>query len=133
MIKNKRYHVFLIIFGAGIAGYSGWLYTHGKICFLKKEKAVFQRETVFIYVHIEGQINRPGLYKVPSGARLGELIKEAGGLTGKAETSKINLARKLKDGEKIIVPEKDFLEAIGAGKAPEENYIKPPIEVKRQK
>ncbi len=55
-----------------------------------------------IQVHIEGEVAEPGLYILDEEKRLGELIEEAGGLTSKA--GEVNLAEKLIDGQKIIIP-----------------------------
>ncbi|HZK09453.1 MAG TPA: SLBB domain-containing protein [Clostridia bacterium] len=54
-----------------------------------------------IFVHIEGEVTKPGLYEIAEDLRLGDLVELAGGLTDKAEG--INLAKKLIDGEKIII------------------------------
>ena len=45
-------------------------------------------------VHISGEINKPGVYQ----------INEAGGLTENADIDKINLALKLEDQMRIIIP-----------------------------
>lgn len=55
-----------------------------------------------ILVHLEGEVINPGLYELTEDMRLGDLVDMAGGLTDKAE--EINLAKKLIDGEKIIIP-----------------------------
>lgn len=56
-----------------------------------------------IEVHIDGRVKNPGVYKIKNGTRLQDLIEEAGGLLDDANTSNLNLARKLKDGEKIVI------------------------------
>ncbi len=57
-----------------------------------------------IYVQLSGAVNNPGVYKVRKGCRLFELIKFAGGLTSDADGNAVNLARVVKDGEKIYIP-----------------------------
>lgn len=59
-----------------------------------------------IAVYITGQIKNPGVYYVKEGLRLGELIDICGGLCESADMEKINLAKKLVDSEKIIIPAK---------------------------
>ena len=54
-----------------------------------------------ILVHLEGEVINPGLYKLQEDMRLGDLVEMAGGLTDKAQG--INLAKKLIDGEKIVI------------------------------
>lgn len=68
-----------------------------------------------IYVHILGQVVRPGLYELPDGARAVDAVAAAGGFTPQADAAGLNLARFVSDGEQIVVP------AIGdaaAGAAP---------------
>lgn len=61
-----------------------------------------------IKVEIKGEINRPGVYSMKIGSRLEDLIKEAGGLTYKADKDRIpSLAKKLKDEECVIIPNID--------------------------
>ncbi|MEO8263390.1 MAG: ComEA family DNA-binding protein [Pseudolysinimonas sp.] len=57
-----------------------------------------------IYVHILGQVARPGLYALHDGDRGVDIVAAAGGFTPEADPTSINLARFLSDGEKIVVP-----------------------------
>jgi competence protein ComEA len=57
-----------------------------------------------IYVHILGQVNKPGLYALHDGDRAVDVVAAAGGLTAAADPAALNLARFLSDGEQIIVP-----------------------------
>lgn len=54
--------------------------------------------------HIDGAIVRPGVYAFRSGWRVADLVQAAGGLTDDADTQRINLARALTDGERVVVP-----------------------------
>lgn len=56
-----------------------------------------------IYVHIDGEVKNPGVYKMKIGDRVNDAIQAAGGLTENAEKGKINLATKLKDEMKIHI------------------------------
>ena len=56
-----------------------------------------------IMVHIEGEVNLPGLFSLEPGSRVADGIAAAGGFTSDANQATVNLASKLKDGEKIIV------------------------------
>ena len=58
-----------------------------------------------IIVDIKGQVNNPGVYSFrPSdNARINDLIKKAGGLAKDADTSTINLSKKLEDEMIIII------------------------------
>ncbi len=57
-----------------------------------------------IKIHITGEINNPGLIELISGDRILDAINKAGGTTSMADTSKVNLAYVLSDGEKIYIP-----------------------------
>jgi competence protein ComEA len=58
-----------------------------------------------VAVHVSGEINRPGLYYLPSGSRVDDAVQAAGGLTSLADGSLLNLAALLVDGEQVNVPE----------------------------
>lgn len=57
-----------------------------------------------IFVHVLGQVARPGLYELRDGDRVIDAIAAAGGLTEQAEPAGVNLARLLTDGEQLAVP-----------------------------
>ncbi len=59
-----------------------------------------------IYVHVAGAVKRPSLYQLPPGSRVWHAIKAAGGPTASADENAVNLAAKIRDGEKIYVPSK---------------------------
>ena len=56
-----------------------------------------------LVIDVIGEVEEPGIVTVPSGSRVHEAIEAAGGLRGTVDTSGINLARVLDDGEQIIV------------------------------
>lgn len=56
------------------------------------------------YVHVTGAVRRPGVYRVPSWARLDAAIRRAGGATARADLQGVNLAAKVADGQQVIVP-----------------------------
>ena len=58
-------------------------------------------------VDIKGEINSPGIYKVDINSRVMDVIMLAGGLTDNADTSVINLSKKVIDEMVIIVYSKD--------------------------
>lgn len=69
-----------------------------------EENIVEEVEDNSIKVHITGEINNPGLIELVSGDRISDAIEKAGGVTSLADTSKVNLAYMLSDGEKIYIP-----------------------------
>ena len=56
-----------------------------------------------IYVDVAGEVRKPGIYQLDSGARVFDVVLLAGGFTGKANQASVNLARTLTDGEQLIV------------------------------
>lgn len=57
-----------------------------------------------IVVYIIGCVKNPGIYKLDFDSRVSDVVNAAGGLLEDADTSKINLAFKLEDGQKITIP-----------------------------
>lgn len=66
-----------------------------------------------VYVDVGGEVESPGVYEVDKDARIYEVIDKAGGLTGKADTTDLNQAEVVKDGQKIVVASK--VESSGSG------------------
>ncbi|MCX6725708.1 MAG: helix-hairpin-helix domain-containing protein [Candidatus Shapirobacteria bacterium] len=63
-----------------------------------------------ILVHLDGSVEKPGVYELLGDSRLNDLLIRAGGLAAKADrqwvSENLNLAQKLVDGEKIYIPER---------------------------
>jgi competence protein ComEA len=57
-----------------------------------------------IAVDVTGAVTRPGLYKFPEGSRIQDAIDAAGGLLADADTTAINLAARLEDGQRLDIP-----------------------------
>ena len=58
-----------------------------------------------IFVHIDGAVVAPGVYELTEAhPRVNDAVMAAGGLAEDADTSALNLAAVLSDGEKIHVP-----------------------------
>lgn len=58
----------------------------------------------YIFIHVEGCVNNPGIHKVKYGTRLYEIIQIAGGETEDADLSRVNLASILLDEQKVVIP-----------------------------
>ena len=59
-----------------------------------------------VVVDVAGAVRDPGVYRLPSGARVVDAVKRAGGEEGTALLEGINLAARLADGQQIVVPER---------------------------
>jgi competence protein ComEA len=57
-------------------------------------------------VDVAGEVRRPGVYRIPSGARADAAVQLAGGVTAHAERAAVNLAMPLHDGQQVVVPRK---------------------------
>ncbi|MFC2061862.1 SLBB domain-containing protein [Elusimicrobiota bacterium] len=121
--RMRRVIGFLIF--VTVMGLVGWLIREEKYFKLtseKTEKNIEPQKKIFI--DIRGGVRAPGLYEVEDNTRLGKLIKLAGGLNDYADIAAINMASRLKDGQKVIIPEKNwFYKKLGVGKGPKETYI----------
>jgi competence protein ComEA len=78
-------------------------------------------------VDVDGKVRRPGVVTVPAGSRVADAIDRAGGVLPGTDTSALSLARRLVDGEQILVtgrpgtaaaPGPAVPSAAGAGPAP---------------
>lgn len=77
-----------------------------------------------IYVDIKGFVNKPGVYSFKSydNARINDLIEKAGGLMKDADTSTINLSKKLDDEMTVIIYSKSEIT----------NFVKTQDEMKKK-
>jgi competence protein ComEA len=57
-----------------------------------------------LVVDVAGAVRRPGLVRLPKGARVSDAIARAGGLTAHAERDSVNLAAPVSDGQQVLVP-----------------------------
>lgn len=77
----------------------------------RKESPEEETQETLCYVYICGAVAKPGVYAVPSHARVYEVISLAGGLLAEAGEQAVNQAREVVDGEMIRVPTKEELSA----------------------
>jgi competence protein ComEA len=56
-----------------------------------------------LVVAVTGKVLKPGLVRLPSGSRVADAIEAAGGALPGTDLSTVNLARKLIDGELVVV------------------------------
>lgn len=71
-----------------------------------------------ITVHVTGEVAVPGVYVLAGGQRVDDAIRAAGGPTADADLDALNLAARLADGEKIVVPRRAPALAATAAAAP---------------
>jgi competence protein ComEA len=55
-------------------------------------------------VHVAGAVRKPGVYRLPAGARVQDAVDRAGGARRGGDVNAINLAAKVVDGQQVVVP-----------------------------
>jgi competence protein ComEA len=60
-----------------------------------------------VFVDIKGAIKNPGVYEIENTAKVIDVVTQAGGLTEEADTTYVNLARKVSDEMVVVIYTKD--------------------------
>lgn len=68
-----------------------------------KEDAIEKKDNSNYFVDIKGAVNFPGVYEMAKDTRVIDVVKSAGGLRDDANTSLINLSKKITDEMVIII------------------------------
>lgn len=71
---------------------------------LAEKTEVSTTQEAVIFVDIKGAVKNPGVYQMKSGDRVKDALDAAGGLTGEADSQKVNLAQRVEDQMVIVVP-----------------------------
>ncbi|MBE7186733.1 MAG: ComEA family DNA-binding protein [Jatrophihabitans endophyticus] len=56
-----------------------------------------------VVVDVAGKVRNPGVYRLPTGSRVDDAVHAAGGVRGRVDLSRLNLAAPLVDGQQIAV------------------------------
>ncbi len=78
-----------------------------------------------VVVQMCGAVANPGVYTLPEGSRVQDALARAGNSLSKGDTSTLNLARKLNDGEQICVPSISETPAANSTTAPSMTTLSP--------
>lgn len=65
-----------------------------------------EKKEKMIVIHMAGAVVRPGVYHLPEGSRIYELLEKAGGALEDGNLERINLAQPLVDGQQVFLPRK---------------------------
>ena len=71
---------------------------------LAEKTEVSTTQEAVIFVDIKGAVKNPGVYQMKAGDRVKDALDAAGGLTGEADSQKVNLAQRVEDQMVIVVP-----------------------------
>jgi competence protein ComEA len=83
------------------------------------EPVVATSAPVDLFVQAAGAVRRPGVYRLPAGARVIDLIDAAGGAEDGADLQALSLAAVLADGQRVRVPRAgEILPPSDLGRAP---------------
>ena len=74
------------------------------------EKKNTHKNISTVFVDIKGAVNNPGVYKLKEDSRVIDAINNSGGLKENADTSIINLSKKIEDEMVIIIYSKEDLQ-----------------------
>lgn len=111
---NRNKIAFIICLALGIIGislYSSTPQTKSDLVITRHSSSQVRqmpqsKDAPTIKVQISGAVANPGIYDVDKGSRVEELVKLAGGLSPAADLDKTNLAKVVKDGMLISIPQK---------------------------
>jgi competence protein ComEA len=56
-----------------------------------------------LVIDVAGDVRKPGIYRLPAGSRVYQAVRAAGGALPGTDTTGLNMAAPLSDGEQIIV------------------------------
>jgi competence protein ComEA len=76
-----------------------------------------------IQVYVAGAVVRPGVYYLRDGDRWIDALEAAGGPTVDADLESVNLARRLRDEDQVLVPRLGETAVLGATYAPSDERI----------
>ncbi|MDE6750150.1 MAG: helix-hairpin-helix domain-containing protein [Lachnospiraceae bacterium] len=76
------------------------------------EEVIIIKEPAVIYVHICGAVVNPGVYALDAGSRVFEGIEAAGGFSEEACEDYVNQAEELRDGQRLIIPTLEEVDAV---------------------
>lgn len=72
----------------------------------KNGSSTEKTEKASVYIHVCGQVKKPGVYVFHGEPRVIEAIEKAGGFTKKADESSLNQAAVVTDGTQLMIPAK---------------------------
>jgi len=97
----------LFLIFLALAQGQGWLEKEPAVSWVTFE-SVTQEEGGVVFIDVAGAVNRPGVYQLPAGSRVNDVVVACEGITPWASRDflekNFNRARLLEDGEKLFIP-----------------------------
>lgn len=108
----------LLLFSAAVIGGTAVVWAHATDPPPAKVQRLSTSDTerkpkVELLVHVAGQVASPGVYSLPPGSRIADAVDAAGGAIEGADLQALNLAAKVSDGQKVVVPKPGEAPATG--------------------
>lgn len=89
----------------------------------EESRADTEREEQTVFVHICGEVVFPGVYEVPLGSRLCDVLLLAGGFTKEAAADSVNMAEQATDGMQVVIPSLEAAQKAAEAKAQERDGL----------
>jgi len=131
-----KYRLLLIILLTGVVLIAGGIFLN-KLNISGTKVEVLQATTEGqnalgeIVVEIAGEVEKPGVYRLPGGSRVEDLLVSSGGVSSSADrdwmAKALNRAAKLSDGQKIYIPKVNEQSTQGSAKNTAEYQTISPI------
>ena len=90
--------------GGGSAAGAGWAGRSTGVATTVSPRQALPVARPDIMVHVAGAVKHAGVYRLHSGARVYEAMQAAGGATRRGDQNALDLAARLGDGQKVMVP-----------------------------
>ena len=103
---GRRGAAALVAVAVAAVALTGWVVWHGRARpddLAPAAPVVSSAPPALLVVDVVGKVRHPGLVRLPPGSRVADALAAAGGALPGAPTDGLNLARKLVDGEQIVV------------------------------
>lgn len=113
IIKEFGIFVLIGVVGIGLIVYALWSQLkpeEARVEIVKNQDLASSNQSGQVVVDLAGAVEKPGVYKMPPGSRIGDVLVAGGGLASTADrewvAKTLNLAEEVKDGQKVYIPEK---------------------------
>lgn len=116
LTRLQRVAILILVILVICGGATAYIRSRPKPVTIHKDSRTTQTDRkASLKVHVAGAVTRPGLYDLEEGSRVSDAIALAGGPAADAMLDEVNLAARLKDGQKIMVPQRGQVASLEGG------------------